>query len=105
MAAIESAGIEPAAIQHVVFGNAMQTSGDAIYGAWRDITDVPPAVIARLKHYFLTYKRGPDDPAGACEIHEVYGADTARTVLEASQADYQARFPDIHSLLNAALRG
>lgn len=79
--------------------------GDATYGAWRDVTDVPPAVIARLKHYFLTYKRGPDDPAGACEIHEVYGAETARRVLEASHADYQARFPDIHSLLNAALRG
>ena len=32
-AAIERAGIEPAIIDHVVMGNAMQTSGDAIYGA------------------------------------------------------------------------
>jgi acetyl-CoA acetyltransferase family protein len=30
-AAIESAGVSPAAIDHVVFGNALQTSGDAIY--------------------------------------------------------------------------
>ena len=30
-AAIESASVEPAAIGHVVFGNALQTSGDAIY--------------------------------------------------------------------------
>jgi acetyl-CoA acyltransferase 2 len=30
-AAIESAGIEPAAVQHVVFGNALQTASDAIY--------------------------------------------------------------------------
>jgi acetyl-CoA acyltransferase 2 len=30
-AAIESAGIDAAAIQHTVFGNALQTSGDAIY--------------------------------------------------------------------------
>jgi acetyl-CoA acyltransferase 2 len=32
-AAIERAGIDAALIDHVVMGNAMQTSGDAIYGA------------------------------------------------------------------------
>src|SRR5216110_1169637 len=32
-AAIERAGIEAGRIDHVVMGNAMQTSGDAIYGA------------------------------------------------------------------------
>ncbi len=32
-AAIERAGIEPTIIDHVVMGNAMQTSADAIYGA------------------------------------------------------------------------
>jgi acetyl-CoA acyltransferase 2 len=32
-AAIERAGIDPKTIDHVVMGNAMQTSGDAIYGA------------------------------------------------------------------------
>src|SRR5262249_47679721 len=32
-AAIERAGITPDAIDHVVMGNAMQTSGDALYGA------------------------------------------------------------------------
>jgi acetyl-CoA acyltransferase 2 len=32
-AAIESAGIEPGAVGHVVFGNALQTSADAIYHA------------------------------------------------------------------------
>src|SRR5437867_11551450 len=32
-AAIERAGITPETIDHVVMGNAMQTSGDAIYGA------------------------------------------------------------------------
>src|SRR2546426_11612788 len=32
-AAIERAGIPPERIDHVVMGNAMQTSGDAIYGA------------------------------------------------------------------------
>ena len=32
-AAIERAGIEPSRIDHVIMGNAMQTSADAIYGA------------------------------------------------------------------------
>jgi acetyl-CoA acetyltransferase family protein len=32
-AALESTGVEPGNVQHVVFGNALQTSGDAIYGA------------------------------------------------------------------------
>ena len=32
-AALESSGTEPGEIDHVIFGNALQTSGDAIYGA------------------------------------------------------------------------
>src|SRR5437588_10430639 len=32
-AAFQRAGIEPAAIDHVVMGNAMQTSADGLYGA------------------------------------------------------------------------
>lgn len=32
-AAMEHTGIAPEEVQHVVFGNALQTSGDAIYGA------------------------------------------------------------------------
>ncbi len=32
-AALERSGVEPLAIDHVVFGNVLQTSGDAIYGA------------------------------------------------------------------------
>lgn len=32
-AAVESAGVEPAAVQHVIFGNAVQTTTDAIYAA------------------------------------------------------------------------
>jgi acetyl-CoA acyltransferase 2 len=30
-AALESAGVQPDSVQHVIFGNALQTSGDAIY--------------------------------------------------------------------------
>jgi acetyl-CoA acetyltransferase family protein len=31
--ALARSGVEPSAIDHVIFGNALQTSGDAIYGA------------------------------------------------------------------------
>ena len=32
-AAVERAGLQPADIEHVIMGNALQTSGDALYGA------------------------------------------------------------------------
>ena len=32
-AALERSGVQPAWVDHVVMGNALQTSGDAIYGA------------------------------------------------------------------------
>jgi acetyl-CoA acetyltransferase len=32
-AALERSGVEPDRIDHVIYGNAMQTSADAIYGA------------------------------------------------------------------------
>src|SRR5258708_4946217 len=34
--------------------------GDALYASWRDVSEPPPALIARLEHYFLTYKQAPD---------------------------------------------
>jgi inorganic pyrophosphatase len=79
--------------------------GDASYGGWSDIGDVPDGVLARLKHYFLTYKSAPDATEQACEIHGSYGAVAARDCIERSRADYLSRFPDIHGLLGAALHG
>jgi inorganic pyrophosphatase len=79
--------------------------GDATYGKWRDISDVPPAIIARLKHYFLTYKRGPDEPNAVCEIDGIYGAEVAHEAIRRSHQDYLTRFPDIEALLSAALHG
>jgi acetyl-CoA acetyltransferase family protein len=53
-AALERGGVEPAQIDHVVMGNAMQTSGDALYGA-RHValkagvpTQVPALTVNRL---------------------------------------------------------
>jgi len=77
--------------------------GDALYGKWQDISDCPQAMIDRLKHYFLTYKNGPDDAHAACEITHVYGRDEAHEVIRRAHDDYMDHFADIEELLSAAL--
>jgi inorganic pyrophosphatase len=67
--------------------------GDAVYGGWRDVTQVPSALLDRLRHYFLTYKTMPGAPPPEVEIAEVYDAAEARATLEASFEDYRASFP------------
>lgn len=65
--------------------------GDDIYGQWKDIKDVPPTIINRLKHYFLTYKQMPDKPAN-CIIDEVYDRKSAFEVIKASMQDYSTYY-------------
>ncbi len=62
--------------------------GDAVYGDYQDISDVPKAVVDRLKHYFLTYKDMPGEKRG-CEIPRVYGIQEAYEVITKAQADYR----------------
>lgn len=62
---------------------------DALYGHWRDISDVPEAILKRLRHYFLTYKTLPTETQAVIEIASVYGRDAAHAVIRQSQADYQ----------------
>jgi inorganic pyrophosphatase len=69
--------------------------GDAAFGGWREISDVPEALVERLKHYFLTYKRPPEAERSAIEITHVYGRDEARDVIERSRDDYRSRFPQL----------
>ncbi len=78
--------------------------GDAAYGKCRDIPDCPPALIERLKHYFLTYKDAPDSTARRCEIEAVYGVEEAHEVIRRGSEDYKSQFGGIESLLTAALR-
>jgi inorganic pyrophosphatase len=67
---------------------------DPAYGAFRDLGDVPTALVDRLRHYFLTYKDIPDGVTPrTCEITDVYGAARAHEVVRASIADYVAGHP------------
>jgi inorganic pyrophosphatase len=50
--------------------------------------------VDRLRHYFLTYKQGPDRAAHAVEITHVYGRDEAHDVIRRSAQDYEAHLAD-----------
>ncbi len=63
-------------------------AGDALYGSYQDISDVPQAVIERLRHYFLTYKDMPGEQRN-CEITHVYDCETAKDVISRSMKDYK----------------
>jgi len=64
---------------------------DYIWGKARRIGDVPPVLIERLQHYFLTYKLVPGQKSQA-KITKVYGRDHARHVVRAAMADYEEAF-------------
>lgn len=66
---------------------------DAVYGKYKDISELNESIVNRLKHYFLTYK---DLPGSAekrkVEIASVYGRDEALEVIRQSAVDYKNRF-------------
>ena len=64
---------------------------DNMWGGAQDITDVPPVLIERLQHYFLTYKMVPGQRSVA-RVNKVYGRDHATKVVRAAMADYAAAF-------------
>ncbi len=86
--------------------------GDATYGHFSEISQLPGALVERLRHYFLTYKRAPFDSAqgrpgsdgGRIEITHVYGAAEAREVIERSAEDYRQGFGDLRDRALEALK-
>src|SRR5688572_17127784 len=64
---------------------------DNMWGSATDVSEVPPVLIERLQHYFLTYKLVPGERPVA-RIGRVYGRDHASKVVKAAMADYDAAF-------------
>jgi len=64
---------------------------DYVWGAARDIADLPEVFVERLQHYFLTYKLVPRQRATA-RITRVYGRAHAMKVVDATIADYAETF-------------
>jgi inorganic pyrophosphatase len=64
---------------------------DPFWGSVRDISELPEAMIDRLRHYFLTYKLTPGGQANV-RIAQNYGREQALRVVQASMEDYQDAF-------------
>lgn len=64
---------------------------DGMYAHYEDLSQLPEAIINRLKHYFLTYKRAPSGTQPV-DIPQVYGRDEAHEVINASVRDYNNVF-------------
>jgi inorganic pyrophosphatase len=64
---------------------------DAVWGSVEDLDQLPGALVERLRHYFLTYKRLPGEEQHV-QIQKVYPRAQALTVIEASLEDYHAAF-------------
>jgi len=72
---------------------------DALYEDYRDISDLPEKVVNRLRHYFLTYKDLPGNPADV-EITHVYNVEEAKELIGRSIEDYSSRFENLESVLS-----
>lgn len=70
---------------------------DAVYGEMNDISELPPMIVERLRHYFLTYKDLPGAKRNV-EITHVYGAQEACAVVAASMEDYNDRFNNLEAM-------
>lgn len=73
--------------------------GDGLFGHWQTITDAPPTLIERLRHYFLTYKDAPGNENRTVEIVHVYGRDEAHEIIKRSYEDYLEKYADLDNLL------
>ncbi len=74
-------------------------NNDAMYEVYNDISEVPPMVVERLKHYFLTYKDLPGNPSN-CEITHIYDTKEALELIERSIEDYRKKFENLDNLLS-----
>ncbi len=68
--------------------------GDAVYGTWQDVADLPASLVERIQHYFLTYKRPPGADHEPVEIVEVYVREAAHEVVRRCMDDYAEHFGD-----------
>lgn len=64
---------------------------DNVWAEVQDISEVPPVLIERLRHYFSTYKMVPGEPSHLT-VEGVFGAEHALKVVEASIQDYDEEF-------------
>jgi inorganic pyrophosphatase len=64
---------------------------DNLWGEAHDISDLPPILIERFRHYFSTYKLIPGQES-IISIEKMYGRRHAYEVVKASLKDYKEKF-------------
>lgn len=74
---------------------------DAVYGNYKDMSDVPDLIVDRLKHYFLTYKDLPGSKANT-EITHAYNIEEAHDLIRRSMEDYHNKFSNLDEILTSA---
>ncbi len=75
-------------------------NNDAVYMGYNDISELPPMVVDRLKHYFLTYKDLPGNPRDV-EITDVFGKEDAYEIIKRSMSDYTKKFENLGDILSS----
>ena len=65
---------------------------DLAYGNIDSISNLPSALVDRLKHYFLSYKQFPGDSPKKVSIDDVYDREEALEAIRRSLEDYQNLF-------------
>ncbi len=66
--------------------------GDALYGHWQGIGDVPDEVTGRLEHFFLTYKQMPGAGEEKCVLEAIYDREEAHEIIRLAHEDYKELF-------------
>jgi len=68
--------------------------GDYVWGEAQELTDLPPALLERIEHYFSTYKLVPDEQPNI-RVTGRYGFAVAAGVIGAAIEDYAETFGGI----------
>ena len=64
---------------------------DPLWSTAKELTDLPGALVERLRHYFLTYKLDLADPSSV-SIGDPYGRAHAQQVVLAAMQDYESEY-------------
>jgi inorganic pyrophosphatase len=76
---------------------------DDVFGDFKDVSDLPEAVVNRLMHYFLTYKQLPAE-VHKCEITHTYGRSEALEVIQIGRKDYHLAYGHLEEMLSNVLK-
>lgn len=66
-------------------------ASDTMWNEAEDMSELPPILVERLRHYFSTYKLRPGD-RNAAHIENLYGRAQAEAVVRAAIEDYREAY-------------